>query len=116
MTRNENFPLVAWPSDAAVRQATEYVPEPSGRVMESETPFSATLDGWPSDIGAPAAWRSWLDVKRSSGFSENQSDSDVGETASESLAAGLLRTSRAWANNSAGVARTAAAAMASAAG
>lgn len=116
MTRNENFPLVAWPSDAAVRQTTEYAPDPSGRVMESETPFSAMLDGCPSGIGAPAASRSWIDVKRSSGFSENQSESDVGATVSESLAAGLLRTRRAWANNSAGVARMAAAAMASAAG
>lgn len=99
-----------------MRQATEYVPDPSDRVMESETPLSAMLDGCPSGIGAPAASRSWMDVKRSSGFSENQSESDAGETASESLAAGLLRTSRAWAKSSAGVARTAAAAMASAAG
>ena len=67
----------------------------------------------PCGITAPAESTSSIDVKRSSGRSENQSDSETGGVETTAFTAGLLRTSRACAKRSAGVMRTASAMHAS---
>src|SRR5262245_33910120 len=63
----------------------------------------------PKAIGAPAESTSWIFVKRSSGFSENQRLNAVGSVVRRALSAGVLLTRRACARRSAGVPSTASA-------
>src|SRR5262249_7572214 len=92
VTRNENFPFVACPSEAAVRQTMEYAPAANGWLIASDTPFCAMLVGGPSGIWAPAESSSWTLVNRGSGRSENQSEIVVGGVSSAAFAAGALLT------------------------
>src|SRR3569833_3124689 len=108
-TLSENWyvPVVAWPSDAAVRQDTVYLPLASVPVIGIVTPFESAEATCPSVTEVPAESVNVITVNLSSGFSENHRDKAVGAAVSLAFAAGVLRSSRAWAKRSAGVARTA---------
>jgi hypothetical protein len=114
---NAKRPLLAWPSAAAVRQDTVYLP--LGKFGGTSRLISIALassDGWPSTMAAPLESSSWTTVNFGSGRSENQSEIFPGCAASVASAAGSLRRSFAWASRSAGVSPTAIAASPSAIG
>src|SRR5581483_4620251 len=91
-TVNANFPLVACPSDAAVRHTTVYRPPAIVPVIAARMPFSDSDLTGPSATDVPAESSNCKVVKRTSGCSENQRRSSAGAVVSVAFADGVLRT------------------------